>query len=486
MKKQKIVPIVIIMLLFMLAATAIMMLLFRKHFQGTEEANAKEGVILLGDITTCEPFKEVPIWVGEGTKMSEAKERGNMVYMIDVNGATKDQYDNYLKLLEKTGFKKHSDNGAEGGEGYIYASAFTKKDLTVTVSYSVKAGKSYLTASRNMPLSDYLLEENADLESNLPGAATKLHMVQVNENGNSFVVQLKNGHFLVHDGGKERDAPYLLDYLDNLTPGDEKPIIDAWFISHPHDDHYGAMRRIALEPEHYSRIYVKGIYFVEPSNEVISGYTANSTYNSSMGVSVQMVTLCANAFQSPDEKKCQVYRPQLGQRYYFSDTIVDVAFTSEQLVDADVTTDVNDTSTCFIHIIEGQRIMLGGDLGKAGTKIMMKHFDQEYFKFDVFSVLHHGINVYDYFTDYCDIKTLLYTSWRSGSIWTDGTWKEAAQENIRLKNSVEEYYHHGDGSVVLTFPYELGEAEIAEPFDWRYNLTKPGQPDRDESYWAGQ
>jgi Cft2 family RNA processing exonuclease len=65
----------------------------------------------------------------------------------------------------------------------------------------------------------------------------------------------------VEDGGLKYDAPYLLDYLEALTPDGEKPIIDAWFLSHSHDDHVGAILEIAQNEVYRERIRVEGIYF---------------------------------------------------------------------------------------------------------------------------------------------------------------------------------------------------------------------------------
>lgn len=477
MKKKTIAQIVVLLLILAMAVGTFVVLLVSGKNK-TVEAKKEEGeLILLSEVTTCEVFQNVPAWVAEGTKMGEAVEYGQKVFIIDVNGATLDQYKEYLTLLERAGFKKHSDNGEEGMEGYVYAAAYTKDALAVTVSFSVRIGKAYITASENMPLSDYLIYNAENAKPISADKKTKVHMVQQNANGNSFIFELKNGKYVIHDGGGAADAPYLLDYLEDLTPGNEKPIIEGWFISHPHGDHYGALEEISKDPEQAARLIVNGVYFVEPSNEQMYRFVSmESDYNKGLNLSVAMIGVATKAFRTESGQIPKLYRPQLGQRYYFCDTTVDVSFTSDQLIDVSVTSDVNDLSAWFMTTIDGQRFMIGGDSGKLGTKTIMRHYDREYFKFDVFAALHHGINVYDSFTDYCDVQTLLYTSWRSGSIWTDGTWKAAEAENARLRSVVEEYYDHGKGSVVLTFPYVKGTAEIMEPFKWQYNQI-PGVPE---------
>jgi hypothetical protein len=34
---------------------------------------------------------------------------------------------------------------------------------------------------------------------------------------------------------------------------------------------------------------------------------------------------------------------------------------------------------------------------------------------------------------------------------------------------VAEYYHYGDGTVILTFPYSVGTAEKMPALTWKYN-----------------
>ena len=68
-----------------------------------------------------------------------------------------------------------------------------------------------------------------------------------------------------------------------------------------------------------------------------------------------------------------------------------------------------------------------------------------------------------------DVDTLIYTSFLAGSIWQDGTWRQAQTENDYVKQNVKEYYHYGDGTIVMTFPYNVGEAEKLPAQNWKYN-----------------
>ena len=58
------------------------------------------------------------------------------------------------------------------------------------------------------------------------------------------VVVTENGRLIVIDGGKANDAEDLLELLGSLVSNDVLQV-DLWVITHPHLDHYGAIREIS-------------------------------------------------------------------------------------------------------------------------------------------------------------------------------------------------------------------------------------------------
>ncbi|MBQ7597205.1 MAG: TIM barrel protein [Clostridia bacterium] len=54
--------------------------------------------------------------------------------------------------------------------------------------------------------------------------------------GDSFIITTEDGKVIVIDGGHKTETDYFLEYLKAVT-GQEQPHIDAWFLSHAHDDH---------------------------------------------------------------------------------------------------------------------------------------------------------------------------------------------------------------------------------------------------------
>jgi len=66
---------------------------------------------------------------------------------------------------------------------------------------------------------------------------------QVDTIGNMYVFRTPGGKVVVMDGGTKAETAYLRGFLAAL--GNE---VEAWFVSHPHEDHIGALNEILQDP----------------------------------------------------------------------------------------------------------------------------------------------------------------------------------------------------------------------------------------------
>ena len=62
--------------------------------------------------------------------------------------------------------------------------------------------------------------------------------------GDSFIITTEDGRVIVIDGGYKTETNYFVEYLKTVT-GTSKPHIDAWFLSHAHDDHCEVFLEVA-------------------------------------------------------------------------------------------------------------------------------------------------------------------------------------------------------------------------------------------------
>ena len=83
-----------------------------------------------------------------------------------------------------------------------------------------------------------------------------------NEQMNSFVLVTASGKVIVMDGGTHKDYIYLRDFLHSMTDK-----VDAWFISHYHSDHIGALAILLNQKD----IYIDKLYYDFPDHEILWG-----------------------------------------------------------------------------------------------------------------------------------------------------------------------------------------------------------------------
>ena len=425
--------------------------------------------LLLRNLPCMDILGEVP---------EEAEPCGAGNYLITFEGTTKEAYDMYLEELQKAGFVKYVDNG-DGLDGVVFSAtyilhgnAYTWSQLVVTITYIETSHTAYISACENLPLSEHLIYKDEYVQGNKEGASTSLHMMELFDFGNSFVFQLKNGHFIISDGGTDYETPYLIDYLEKLAPEGEKPIVEAWFISHGHCDHGGVLYEFISDSSLAARICVEGVYYNEPSAQVMSLDPWMWSHMDLLKASIK------GCLKTSEGKRTEIYRPQIGQRYYFSDITVDIVVAQEQIpylsYHGDFGRDFNDSTTWCMFNVEGQKCLFCGDGDMGGTDFIMNTYSKEYLNVDIFTLQHHGFNTRDEFTDFCTVKTVLAT--------IKGDWKitplmKKREMNDYLKTKSEEWLVWGDGTKILTFPYAVGSYETLPNFEWIYHpgVARPGE-----------
>ncbi len=398
--------------------------------------------------TQEELFAQIPDMPGAGAPV----DYGDGNYVRTAKGTNRSDYISYREVLENEGFTLYAAN-EEGFGDSVYSALYLKKDVSVSVTYVARVGKTYVSAAMGKAISDKLIYDPKDVASNPANAATTMHMVELYHFGNSFMFQLKNGHFIVQDGGTPNETKYLIDYLCSLA-GNEKPIIEGWFITHPHRDHDGVLCNLTELPEYADKIFVEGIYFNEPA-----GTTMDFDFASrSDAAFIHRVCTCLKTTKGTD---VPLYRPRTGERYYFNDISVDIIMSQEQLLSEKASGDINDCSTWCLFNIEGQKAMLGGDGDIGGMEFIMDAYPSEFLDSDVFTALHHCHNTTDKFTDYFKKKTILVPC------KTPPLMHPA--ENEHLRRSGEEWFLYGEGTRVLTFPYTVGTSKCLPHFEWKYH-----------------
>ena len=390
--------------------------------------------------------------------------RGGGNYVITIPNAKKEDYLAYLQTIQERGFVIYANNG-EGWGGTVFSTTLLSETMVLTIVY--------YAMTKQIKVSFYpgkapkrLVYDESYVAGHLPEAKTSLHMMELWWFGNSFVIQLKNGHFIISDGGYRNDLAYLLDYLEEHAPEGEKPVIEAWIITHAHGDHSGAlMTLVEMHPEWMERICVEAIYASEPNDEVLQkcgGHTPHA---------IVKMAACWT--------KADYVRPQTGQRYYFDDNTMDILYSQEQIEDENYT-NLNEASTVCLFTIERQKCLFSGDVHENGMEFLIANYPKEFFELDFFTLNHHGFNTSQEFVDYATIQTTLLT--RKDLDFPVQRIRESKNLIARSKEAL----HWGNGTVIFEFPYEPGNYKQLPNNEWKHDVgvEKPPVATHQFSLWG--
>jgi beta-lactamase superfamily II metal-dependent hydrolase len=185
----------------------------------------------------------------------------------------------------------------------------------------------------------------------------------------SYVLQTVHGRVVVLDGGTTGDAAYLKGFLAAL--GNE---VEAWFISHAHDDHFGALSQL-LGQEDAPRI--KAVYGSLPTLEWIraTGYGAQDV--------------------KPYEQLLEALRKA-------NQPILDLSLGQEMAIDGlrlevlgvrnlQITTNAINNSSLVLRVSDGTKsVLFTSDLGAEGGRKLLDSPFAKRLPVDYLQMAHHG------------------------------------------------------------------------------------------------
>ena len=346
------------------------------------------------------------LWSANATRASMV-DNGAGDYVYSQTSIPKTTYDTYREKLVDNGYTEYAaTNRASGLNGTVYNYIYEKGNLQLNVIFvgtaaNKTSGTVFISATYGQPASAYLVNGGTTVSDKIQAKTVSnasLHMIKTNVAGSSFVIQLKNGHFVINDGGDKGEMEDLLNYLRVLagtTNGIQNPVvIEAWTVSHLHTDHMALFRDILENSVSLDDVYVEGVYVNQPSNEKCN----QDDHPGDIRRQTALFTLAIKRLRTTSGKEPQIYRYEAGQRYYFDDVTMDVLFTQDMLPTQalkDTINEFNDTSTWLKFTIEGKSVLIAGDAEATSIiKVREMYGDSGYLQPDVFVAFHHGINTY--------------------------------------------------------------------------------------------
>ena len=203
----------------------------------------------------------------------------------------------------------------------------------------------------------------------------KLHFLKsVTDTINTSFILESGETLLMVDGGFPSETPYLYEYVKGLGGH-----ITAWFITHFHDDHMGALWTLLRE---HPDITVDGVYCHFPSDEfLVKGEPKQDEW----ATQHLLDDLRANMTL----RNVPMVVVQTGDVYSFDggNATVSILHTPDETL---VRNPINDSSIIFRFEADGKRILFLGDLGVEGGNQLMEMYPPEELKSDYVQMAHHG------------------------------------------------------------------------------------------------
>ena len=376
---------------------------------------------------------------------------GDGTYITKYVNTTLDDAEALIAKMKAFGFKEAVANNLNED---CYYTALTFGKYVYTVTQFVKTSETYVSVSSEQKLSPYLDAEYYTTAVNKDGGEpytaytdVKITSVALNNGGDAFVIRLKNGHFIVIDGGTnnqtDRDAVAAAlgasaDEYNAGTKNNPRIVVDAWFFTHAHADHT-ALFRGGIYGGIQVDVYIKGFYFnfaqkwheetpinigSEAAPEMVNAfvnkayayadqdengknyYTKGTGDTSEWWVYRTATHKTASNVNNPTwdgastKVNVPIYRVQAGQKYYFDGLTVEVPYTQEQVQPSEMQLDLNGTCSWFLLTYQkadgtdGSTFLDAGDAERWNAEAVTELYSSNYkiYGTDVMKTFHHGLN----------------------------------------------------------------------------------------------
>ncbi|WP_187774890.1 MBL fold metallo-hydrolase [Pedobacter sp. BS3] len=192
--------------------------------------------------------------------------------------------------------------------------------------------------------------------------------IQANTIGNSYIIKTSNGKLIVMDGGYEAEETYLRNFINSLGGK-----VEAWFLSHPHQDHAGAFNEIL---KNLQGIEIKNIYHSKPPASWVTSAFYQDLYNSidnaaQNGVNVVNYTTIPNEVITIDQVNFRI-----------------LSVANPELSTA--STRINNSSMAIRVWDEQKSIVFLADLQLEGGNKLLNSPQRQYLDCDYLQMSHHG------------------------------------------------------------------------------------------------
>jgi beta-lactamase superfamily II metal-dependent hydrolase len=406
-----------------------------------------------------EQMSALPMYEG-GTFRAYYKP-GNSSNEFIIGETTVEEYREYLKKLDNSGFTCYTTHEITGNHFATYNS----DKYTVTAGFYDYEDSVRLIIEPLAPAVG-LKEDNVytpvtTSQITMLGMEYKNNDGSFTSNGLSVLIRLTDGRFIIVDGGfnRAKHSTELMRHLKEQSAGYAKSMKDitiaAWIVTHPHGDHDGLLYGkysdfMGIKVERVLANFLSDTELSKADNSS----TVGGNWGTGEGFEYQKVLQAAKAFGAT------VHQVHVGQVFYFADLKMEVLYTIESF-GPKVCNALNTTSIVLRMEFGGETVYLStGDATGNGMEICTKMYG-DYLHSDIVQVCHHGYGTWG--NDGGMIKA--YQTINAPTVlWPQGmahypTHKTYAYNSVLfdVPNYKEVYVSGAEGdSIILPIPYTVG------------------------------
>ena len=340
----------------------------------------------------CAISEHIPFFSTEGTA-SKLTDKGmysagggnyqktylNM-YAIDVK--------KYNDKLLSAGYVLKQSNTINSNSFYT----FVKGDTLVHINWFAKLKQYSIVYGPKT----YTLE-SAPITNYKKIATPSISQLALYHTGQSNVIQLEDGSFIVIDGGRSKsssqtannDSKILMEFLNSKKPASHAKPKVVWFYTHVHSDHIN-LSRDNFFPTYKDQIDLQLVCLNLPDFNELENHVSSAGWKEDNAVTAyaKSVDMLYDSIET-NFPGTTVYTFHTGEKLYFAGCEVEILATPEDYY-LNGFSWINDTSVAMKIKMQGKSFMVFGDC-TAPVNDQMVALYGSYLKSDIIQVTHHGV-----------------------------------------------------------------------------------------------
>ena len=301
---------------------------------------------------------------------------------LRIQNTTVDECKEYALLLERSGFAQYAAKEIPSGSDATYNVnlfyTYCKDSLCVFLFWDASLHTTFITVEPSQALPT----AKAPAKEACERTAVTLTQLRLKK-GMCYVVQLKNGEFIVVDGGIEHepDEENLYDFLLSKAPRGKTPRIALWLFTHAHNDHIQLATSFLVHYKNAIDVRAFAYQFADHDKIPLAMENVEDIKRDIDRLEESM----KNGY--PDAR---FYTLHTGQSYYFEGLEAEILFSPDNTYPSHYIS-LNDMSVALrLNFENGKKVLLLGDCMHDACRQLF-HTYGEYLKSDVLQVAHHGL-----------------------------------------------------------------------------------------------